>query len=165
MLYYVFPKCVLCIDETLELPTLTEEHTSLNIGTKVLKEMMSSPDTSYAHFECLLMKLTWESTAREHFDASDINPAVLLDKQIYDVEMYHKLVGYGMIATASCLEKAAVVLSEEKMDLFKLLLSVCNEKNYFGTQKACTVSNKTTFLELIVAKIDEVSIYIFGILF
>ena len=153
-----FPKwCFFFIDQVSELPVLTEEHASQNIGTKVLKEMSSSPDSSRVHFECLLMNLTWENSTVEHFDASDINPAVLLNKEICDVELHHKLVGYGMTASASCIEKAAVVLSEDNLDLFKLLLSVCNEKFYFGIQAVCAASNKTAFLDLIVAKIDEVS--------
>ena len=154
----MFNTCYL-VGQISSLPTLTDQYAKMNVGTELLKEIVSSSKTSSIHLRCLLMEMTTEESSVEHFKASELNPVLLLDKEVYDIDLYQKLVGYGMHVTPLCLAKAVEVLSEENFDLFKFFLSECIDKEYYSAQELCVSSHKAAFLDAIELKISEVSLY------
>ena len=138
------------------MPILTEEHASLQTGTKIIKQLMSSPDTSSVHLHCLLKEMTPEHSHIQHFDASSVEASCILDKEIFETELYEKLVENGLLITPLCLEKASEDLPQSCVQLFNFLLSECKEKIFLKAQKLCEATNKTTFLEVITREINEV---------
>lgn len=111
---------------------------------------MSDPNLTPEHLECFLLEMSIDSSIVPHFDASWLSPTVLLKNKIYNIDVYRKLIGCGMSVTASCVEAAVNSLSKRKLELFKLLVLECPEKeNLFKACEVATSLRRNSFIDVL----------------
>ena len=120
--------------------------------------MMLDQRSASEHFRCLLIEMNCNYSAVPYFNANWLEPKELLNKRIYDIEVYKKLIHYGMHISTSTIEDAIILLPRGHSHLFEILVSICPQNH--DLNEACGVASSkgnTTFLAIL-KKFTNVSI-------
>ena len=96
------------------MPTLTEKHAKIGVGTELLKQLVISTEANWKHIECLILKLKRKIYNHPYFDASSLSPEMLSRKGVCSNEiLYTKLKEYGLPTSNDVIRNTQTMIPDE----------------------------------------------------